>query len=93
MFITPQQRNLALTKIATRRKDIVRELFSLFHSLTIIFHLFDCLVLLCCTTVAEGENWSQINYFKTSPELELWGISSEDLGKELPSLMQPILYN
>lgn len=68
MFITPQQRNLALTKIATRRKDTVGELFSL----TIIFHLFDCLVLLCCTTVAEGENWSQINYFKTSPELELW---------------------
>ena len=68
MIITPQQRNLALTKIATRRKDTVGELFSL----TIIFHLFDCLVLLCCTTVAEGENWSQINYFKTSPELELW---------------------
>ena len=68
MFITSQQRNLALTKIATRRKDTVGELFSL----TIIFHLFDCLVLLCCTTVAEGENWSQINYFKTSPELELW---------------------
>lgn len=68
MFITLQQRNLALTKIATRRKDTVGELFSL----TIIFHLFGCLVLLCCMTVAEGENWSQINYFKTSPELELW---------------------
>ena len=69
MFITPQQRNLALIKIATRRNEIVGKPFSL----TIIFHLFDCLVLLCGTTVAEGEDWSQINYYKTSPELELWG--------------------
>ena len=83
MFIIPQQRNLAFIKIATRRKELVGELFSL----TIIFHLFDCLVLLCCMTVAEGENWSQINYCKTYPALELWGTSSQDLGKELPSLM------